>query len=573
MEVNAVRFGRKGKGKSKNNSKGKKGSRFGLSYGGKSGGGSKGVRKGKSKKKGKKGGKGKNKGKYQKGKGYGGGASNNNVCRLCGQYGHWGNDCPLKNNVIQVNSARNGEAQAPLDASSTVGSTSTRRTSTTSTTSQPLSSGSKVVRLVKMYHVATPPAKYPQIYELRSDVEEELEKWSVRMVAAQRLTACFRLDGDDDDQCDHAWRADPLMDWYHDFQPGLDWYQGFKNSKETQVPTSAFFLTISVDVAQRNQVATRSLKMLKDDFIVASVQSRLISLGRLLHRGWSLVPGDTAGAKVNLISADGDAAIPLQFKRNSLAVYASIRVVSAHEVSEAAGASSSSSRRSTTPRCEPEHEVVKDENDMMAIQVVITPHEEMWERIHRRGWKTTRAVNPIIIMPDSKNYLNPGISYSRHEWPLRSIAIQRDDFSWELVEFCNQYYLEDDFNGGIEEFSQPTMVLTMLQKKGEPTEVVGVVGQQEMAEVGGAQVEPFLFPEELGICMEIQDGLKPEEMAQADPQPADDAAVPALTWKFENKDSLVVNGDTIFHNSSMALLKAAADFLASYQLESSNYGA
>ena len=45
------------------------------------------------------------------------------------------------------------------------------------------------------------------------------------------------------------------------------------------------------------------LVVIEDDFIVASVQSPLISLGRLLHRGWSLSPNDLASAKVNLVSA------------------------------------------------------------------------------------------------------------------------------------------------------------------------------------------------------------------------------------------------------------------------------
>jgi len=76
------------------------------------------------------------------------------------------------------------------------------------------------------------------------------------------------------------------------------------------------------------------LVVIEDDFIVASVQSPLISLGRLLHRGWTLSPGNSSGAKVNLVSPDGAAAIPLQFKRNSLAVLASIRVVSARDVAE-----------------------------------------------------------------------------------------------------------------------------------------------------------------------------------------------------------------------------------------------
>ena len=56
------------------------------------------------------------------------------------------------------------------------------------------------------------------------------------------------------------------------------------------------------------------LVVIEDDFIVASVQSLLISLGRLLHRGWSLSPNNLASAKVNLVSPDGEAMVPLQFK-------------------------------------------------------------------------------------------------------------------------------------------------------------------------------------------------------------------------------------------------------------------
>ena len=84
---------KKGKGKNKGKNKGKKGGWFGMPFGGKNGGGKNGS-KSKGKHKGKKG-KGKQKGK-QKGKGYGG---NNNVCRLCGQAGHWGNECPNQVNL------------------------------------------------------------------------------------------------------------------------------------------------------------------------------------------------------------------------------------------------------------------------------------------------------------------------------------------------------------------------------------------------------------------------------------------------------------------------------------------
>ena len=82
-----------------------------------------------------------------------------------------------------------------------------------------------------MCHVATPPAEQPEIFELRSDMEDD--EYSVRMAACRAATTWFRLDleddDDDDDDDDHGgcqgWTSDPLMDWYHDLGQGLDWNQ------------------------------------------------------------------------------------------------------------------------------------------------------------------------------------------------------------------------------------------------------------------------------------------------------------------------------------------------------------
>ena len=156
MEVDQVHFGGKGKSKSKGKQKGKKGSWFGMPYGGKHGGNQKGGGKGKSKHKGKKGNKGKHKGKQQKAKGMVVEAIATYVVFVEVMATGEMNECTIKSNVNQVNGAGNsGEGQgAPNDTASTTGSTSTRRASTASTTSQSLSSGSKSVRLVKMYHEA-----------------------------------------------------------------------------------------------------------------------------------------------------------------------------------------------------------------------------------------------------------------------------------------------------------------------------------------------------------------------------------------------------------------------------------
>ena len=94
-------------------------------------------------------------------------------------------------NVNQVNNAggNGGGDQLPVDVASTTGSTSTRRTSSTSMTSQSTASGTKSVRLVKMYHVATPPAEHPETFDLRSDLDDD--EYSVRMVSLQTPTMWY----------------------------------------------------------------------------------------------------------------------------------------------------------------------------------------------------------------------------------------------------------------------------------------------------------------------------------------------------------------------------------------------
>ena len=113
--------------------------------------------------------------------------------------------------------------------------------------------------------------------------------------------------------------------------------------------------------------------------------------------------------------------------------------------------------------------------------------------------------NPFIIMPESKNYLNPHLVYSRSEWPLRSTAIQLEDYTWEMVEFCYQYYISDYVDSEIEECDKPTFVLTMLHKQEEPFTVFGQVGAQEMIEARGSNGDPnsFTFPEEPKVPMEM----------------------------------------------------------------------
>eukprot|EP00435_Cladocopium_sp_Y103_P026822 s1787_g6.t1 len=220
--------------------------------------------------------------------------------------------------------------------------------------------------------------------------------------------------------------------------------------------------------------------------------------------------------------------------------------------------------RTPRPVFEPKlDKVVEETEEMMAIQTVIKPKDELLKRIFRRGWTMASSGNPFIIMPASQNYLNPHLVYSRQEWPLRSTAIQKEDFTWELVEFCSQYYISDNVDSEIEECTKPTMVLTMLHKRDEPLDVLGVVGEQEMVSIGGADIDAssFTFPAEPNIPAEMMETHKPEELAQVDPQGIRDGPAPTFEWEFSNKDTLVVNDEPLTANSSIGFLRAAAEYL------------
>ena len=81
-----------------------------------------------------------------------------------------------------------------------------------------------------------------------------------------------------------------------------------------------------------------------------------------------------------------------------------------------------------------------------------------------------------------------------------------------------------------------------------------------------ADAESFAFQPEEMVPLELQEGLKPEELAQAHPGgvfSSDDAG--GMEWIFENKGSLVVNGNVVTQNSSLAMLRSCASFMGMFR--------
>lgn len=63
--------------------------------------------------------------------------------------------------------------------------------------------------------------------------------------------------------------------------------------------------------------------IIEDGFIVASVQTPPVNMGRLLQKGWRFCPGGSETG-VQLQAPDGQRLIPLYFRKNSLALFGTI---------------------------------------------------------------------------------------------------------------------------------------------------------------------------------------------------------------------------------------------------------
>ena len=577
MEVDQVQYGKGKKGKGK----GKKGKWSGFPFGGgKYGGGHKG--KGKKGKKGK----GKHKGKGKSGKGKGGKnhGADRDQCRICHQYGHWGNECPQLQNANAVNTTPS-EAPTTVAASDSVSNAASRRQSTTSTTTASSSTAKGGVRQVKMYHVATPPQEFPETFNVGSEVPSEDETWWVRVVE-------MRLDGGDWDLTDaedrnlrETWKEDDLYKWYVEEKPEVEKLH-IRAVRQWEEPTLVVLDSgadvsllpwkmsckgkptdlgrIVLEDAQGSQLEmfgkrkanieceteAQELAVLQDEFVVASVQSPLISLGRLLKKGWTIHPADSETG-LGLVPPDRQCKIPLYFKKTSLAVKAHIRQVQVCSDLETVA---------EEPSAEPVEQMEQEES--LVVQTVVKVHEKLLERLGRRGWITSEAGNPYSLQPECKNFIDPSMVYWWQYWPFRSTLIQRSDGTWELVEHCERYYLKDNVTAEIEECGgEATLVLTMMHGYWEKADVFGKIIEETTASGGGTNAESLAFREEPGVPEELDPNfqLQPEELDQPD-QPMV-GYEENLEWNFEEKDFLIVNENEVRLESPVRLLRAAAEFL------------
>ena len=172
------------------------------------------------------------------------------------------------------------------------------------------------------------------------------------------------------------------------------------------------------------------------------VDCPLISYGKLLRHGWGIIP---EGGKSFLVHTSGSK-VDIGFKQNSLVVSGSVRMISE------------------------------------AVRVIDVDVPKRWQDL-KNGWYRTRDNRPLCSS-HGKNFVDCLKHYTISDWPYRTTVGYRDGVGWQVIELCQSVFQLDDraapISGGYNQ------LITLLSK-----DVVSIV-DFGMAMSGVSAVQPVI---------------------------------------------------------------------------------
>ena len=277
------------------------------------------------------------------------------------------------------------------------------------------------------------------------------------------------------------------------------------------------------------------------------VECPLISYGKLLRHGWGIVP---EGSKSFLVHTSGSK-VDIGFKQNSLVVSGHVRMISE------------------------------------AVRVIDVDVPKRWKDL-KNGWYRTRDNIPLCAS-HGKNFVDCLKHYTISDWPYRTTIGYRDGVGWQVIELCQSVFQRDDraapISGGYNQ------LITVLSK-----DVVSIV-DFGMVMSGVSAVQPVI-PEAsassgggsamtdsggalhgLGGAQQTTSVLSSGATTgsrhdpvrdvgtfhRANPEVPDRPAIPTIPTSIAieaTQDRLEIAGVVVTKDSSIAVLKAACEFLA-----------
>ena len=277
------------------------------------------------------------------------------------------------------------------------------------------------------------------------------------------------------------------------------------------------------------------------------VDCPLISYGKLLRHGWGIVP---EGGKSFLVHTSGSK-VDIGFKQNSLVVSGIVRMISE------------------------------------AVRVIDVDVPKRWQDL-KNGWYRTRDNRPLCSS-HGKNFVDCLKHYTISDWPYRTTVGYRDGVGWQVIELCQSVFQLDDraapISGGYNQ------LITLLSK--DVVSIVdfgmamsGVSASQPVipatsASSGGdsAMTDPGGALHGLGGAQQTTGDASSGTASssrhdpirdvgtfhRANPKVFDRPVIPTIPTSIAieaTQDRLEIAGVVVTKDSSIAVLKAACEFLA-----------
>ena len=278
--------------------------------------------------------------------------------------------------------------------------------------------------------------------------------------------------------------------------------------------------------------------------VSSRVDCPLVSYGKLLRHGWGIVP---EGGKSFLVHTSG-AKVDISFKQNSHVV---VRMISE------------------------------------AVRVIDVDIPKRWQDL-RNGWYRAKDNTPLCAS-HGKNFVDCLKHYTIHDWPYRTRVGYRDGVGWQVIELCQSVFQLDDraapISGGysklltilskqvvsIVDFGM-TMTDTSPVQPGNPTASASSVSDVPMTGAGGALHGLGGAQQMTGVAASATTSVSKHDPVRdvgkfhrATPAVAERPDIPTIPTSIAieaTTDRLEIAGVVVTKNSSIAVLKAACEYLA-----------
>ena len=253
--------------------------------------------------------------------------------------------------------------------------------------------------------------------------------------------------------------------------------------------------------------------------VSSKVDQPLLSFGKLLRHGWSIVAGDNGSGPV--LGHECGAKIPISFRNHSVTVHGEVRMV-----------------------------------EDAAVRVISVDIPRSWQRL-RNGWYTMEGESEFpMCVSGGSHFVDTSQQLLVTEYPYRTTVAYNDNRGWEIIELCERVFPMDDKAAKINERYQSLITLASTAVL-SPSEFGMVVLDDAMQGGASGSAGGGLPAPSSAVSSEAQrPQAQPMEQSSMERR-----AVPESVAVQQNRDVVTVAGVQVTKDAAISVLRAACGFL------------